>query len=809
MNALPTTAFPASPTPVSTAVTEACGRIAPAWPLDRLIAVNPWWELRDQSFAAISAKLAALGQVHCLMPASFYREAWQSGQIDRGSLRQALAESEAGISADEAVAALADEQTPPHWHNISDLLDGFRDRQHQMAWRDEITHQISQFCAAHFQHDSPLRGGKSLYGHWLEITRLDAGIAILMGEPKLAGCFQALPDSADTLLEMAFTELQVPEEQIADYAHALLLDINGWASWVAYLHWQARLSGEEYCQMQELLAVRLAWELVLWRHYQGDAELTRHLEYLWRLERQGLPRLLQQHRQAQAPLLIWQRAAEISYQRHLQQTLSGCQRLHAPWDSSHQATPMMQAVFCIDVRSEPMRRALEAQSPAVQTLGFAGFFGLPLEYKPAGTNQSRPHLPGLLTPVLRVEEGGVRSASLASLRAREWHVAARQHEWPQLAPSTFSVVEALGLGYAWKLLKNTLAPATQSVAALPQAEWTLTRDGDALSPMDKAKLAMGVLRGMSLTTFAPFVLLVGHGSQSCNNPHAAGLDCGACGGQSGELSVRVLAQLLNDAQVRVALAQLGVEIPRATRFLPALHNTTTDAIQVLEKAEILPDTCHTWLRMAQHAAQGARAVSVGIAADDADQRQKAFHRKAADWAEVRPEWGLANNAAFIAAPRRLTRGLDLQARCFLHDYDENLDPDFAVLEQIMTAPLIVAHWINMQYNASVTDPVKYGSGNKLLHNVVGGHIGVFEGNGGDLRIGLPLQSVHDGRNWVHQPLRLTAVIAAPKETLHLIVQKHAVLQELLHNGWVYLCHWGEENRGLECYDRGIWRSLDT
>lgn len=792
-----------SPTPVAVAVAEACSRITPTWPLDQLIAVNPWWELVSQPFAQVSAHLAALGQVHCLMPAAYYEELWHGGKIDAAALHQALAKSDVDMDEGRAVAALTNGQTQPHWHNISDLLDGFRDRQHQMAWRDEITHQISQFCAAHFQHDSPLRGEGGLYSHWLEITRLDSGIAILMGEPRLAKRFADLPDSPQTLLETAFAELQVPAELIADYAHALLLDINGWASWVAYLRWQVRLAGEEHCQMEELLAVRVAWELVLWRHYQNDAELSRQLWYLWQRERQGLPRLLEQHRETQAPLMIWQRAAEITYQRQLQQTL-GRRELE---DSAGQSEPLLQAAFCIDVRSEPMRRALESQSPAVQTLGFAGFFGLPLEYQPAGTNRFRPHLPGLLKPALRVSEGGIRTGVLASAQTHQHQSAVRRQEWSQLAPSTFSVVEALGLGYAWRLLKNTLAPAATPLAALPQTEWALTRDGRALSPMDKAKLALGVLRGMSLTTFAPFVLLVGHGSQSCNNPHAAGLACGACGGQSGELSVRVLAQLLNDPQVRVALTQLEVEIPRTTRFLPALHNTTTDEIQVLEKADLLPEACRTWLRKAQLTAQQGRAASLGIVAGDSHRLHKAFHRKAADWAEVRPEWGLANNAAFIAAPRSFTRRLDLQGRCFLHEYDASLDADFAVLEQIMTAPLIVAHWINMQYNASVTDPVKYGSGNKLLHNVVGGHIGVFEGNGGDLRIGLPLQSLHDGQSWVHQPLRLTAVIAAPKEALQQIVQKHVLLQDLLHKDWVYLCHWDEKSRGLEQYDRGMWRPL--
>ena len=92
----------------------------------------------------------------------------------------------------------------------------------------------------------------------------------------------------------------------------------------------------------------------------------------------------------------------------------------------------------------------------------------------------------------------------------------------------------------------------------------------------------------------------------------------------------------------------------------------------------------------------------------------------------------------------------------------------------MTAPMLVTHWINWQYHASTCDPQHLGSGNKLLHNVVGGRIGVFEGNGGDLRIGLAQQSLHDGVTWRHEPLRLTVVIDAPAESIERVISNHAV-----------------------------------
>lgn len=123
----------------------------------------------------------------------------------------------------------------------------------------------------------------------------------------------------------------------------------------------------------------------------------------------------------------------------------------------------------------------------------------------------------------------------------------------------------------------------------------------------------------------------------------------------------------------------------------------------------------------------------------------------------------------------------------------------------MTAPMVVAHWINMQYNASVTDNSKFGSGNKVLHNVVGGHIGVFEGNGGDLRIGLPLQSVHDGERWRHEPLRLSAYLAAPTEAIEAIIARHESLQSLVGNGWLHLFALDDESGEILAYRQGEWR----
>jgi uncharacterized protein YbcC (UPF0753/DUF2309 family) len=297
---------------------------------------------------------------------------------------------------------------------------------------------------------------------------------------------------------------------------------------------------------------------------------------------------------------------------------------------------------------------------------------------------------------------------------------------------------------------------------------------------------------MGLTAnFAPLVLLCGHGGSTTNNPYAASLNCGACGGHAGDANARVAAALLNQPAVRAGLARQGIHIPDDTLFLAGLHDTTTDRVTLLDPGTI-PVTHFTavaelrgWLRAAEGGTRAHRASALGHGLADAPKLEQQAVARSRDWSQTRPEWGLAGNAAFIAAPRARTRELNLQGRVFLHDYTHTADPDRTTLELILTAPVIVANWINLQYYASTVNNRLWGSGNKVLHNAVGA-FGVQQGNGGDLQTGLPWQSLHDGERWMHEPLRLSVFIEAPRAAIDAILARHTNVQELVDNEWLHL-----------------------
>lgn len=767
------------------ALDRASAGIAPAWPLDELIAVNPFWEYRHHPVSDVSAHMAVLAGVSMLAPGALNNSAQALPPSNDDLHQSGNAARNGGVSLASAEARMLDTHSL-QWCNVSSLLDEQRDNQHALQWDDVLRDHISRFCADHAITESSTDG--SLYEAWISYLMSDKSLGILMEAPGLLEVQRGLPDKRENLFEAVAYELEITASHAEQYATALLWSMNGWAARYAWERWQSNLHNTQTPdRVTDLLAIRMGWELLLWRYSRlHQADVHAILTQRWQHQQLTLGRAVEEARRLQTSAWCWQRAAEYRWQQHLESLL-----LQPTVSCATEAE--LQAVFCIDVRSEVIRRHLEHQSQHVQTLGFAGFFGLPLAIERGG--QKLPQLPGLLAPSLTAKVVA-HPHVMASAGQRALKQAGRY------SPSVFGLVEALGLGYALKLLTDTLTPSSPTAHQfMSNNDLHLERDGHALGVSDAADLLQGILGAMGLTKgFAPYVLLVGHTSQSRNNPHAGSLDCGACGGHSGEPNVRLLAELLNNVAIRKALWQRGIKIPDRTTFFPALHNTTTDTVDMLSGT--LPERIGDWLHQASAATRRERAAALGLDPEDPKLRQK-LTRRAHDWSQVRPEWGLAGNAAFIAAPRQLTRGKHLGGRVFLHDYDSAKDPNSSVLELIMTAPVVVAHWINSQYNASVAEPAKLGAGNKVLHNIVGGNLGVLEGGAGDLRIGLPKQSVHDGQRWMHTPLRLSVYLQAPKDKIFAIYERQTDVRSLIDNEWLYL--FALDDGGVHRLLRGYWQ----
>jgi uncharacterized protein YbcC (UPF0753/DUF2309 family) len=399
-------------------------------------------------------------------------------------------------------------------------------------------------------------------------------------------------------------------------------------------------------------------------------------------------------------------------------------------------------------------------------------------------------LPVLLNPGVSSCSGGledIEADKIARFTARAKRAWGR---FKLAAVSSFAFVEATGPLYAVKLVRDALG-----LEPVPPPNGPAPKFDPALDLDTRIDTAETVLRAMSFTQdFARLVLLVGHGARVVNNPHASALHCGACGGYSGEVNARLLAGLLNDPEVRQGLAHRGIAIPEDTLFLAALHDTTTDAVTIYDADHSLGihkedfERVRGWLAAAGKIARAERALRLPGANGERD-----ILPRSRNWAEVRPEWALAGCKAFIAAPRSRTAGKSLEGRVFLHDYDWRQDEGFGVLELIMTAPVVVASWISLQYYGSTVAPQVFGAGNKLLHNVTGG-IGVVEGNGGLLRVGLPWQSVHDGEAFIHEPLRLSVCIEAPRKAMTDILKRHDGVRALFDNRWLHLFALDETGR---------------
>lgn len=789
------------------AVEDACRRIAPLWPLDSFVAVNPFVGLTDLPFYRASARLGLVAGARSTPLRGKLLRAIGSGEIRTETIGRALSLVPAPPGAPRTTAAFLTRATRRHAKAPAQLptVASVLSQTCGHDWTATITSWLSAWAGAHFDRGqapwrSPWRQD-SPYAAWRAEARHDRTLEVA-GVPGFRAYVSRLPDSADELFDHAMGRVFDDRDPWALYLHRLLMDIAGWAGFARYLGFQAELRGERDGSLRELLAIRLACEL-------GLLEGVPEVGPAWEAARVAHVDMAVD---TEAELEAWtdavlQAAHDLEFQQTLHHRLATSPRAAEPEQAA------AQLVFCIDVRSEAIRRALEDVEPDYATLGFAGFFGFPIEYVTLGAGGGHAHCPVLMTPSHRV----VDTSPLGRLSQTRSQRLALKEGWMTLKKSavgSFGFVEAFGLGYLADLVRDSIPGRSQrsrnpGLSAREQAS-TVARHGIDLP--DQVERAESMLRGMSLTRgFGRLIVLVGHGSRSTNNPHASGLDCGACGGHSGAPNARVAATVLNEPSVRRELSHRGIDIPSATVFVAAEHDTTTDEVRLID-APAVPETHRSDLARLRgrlsEASKRARAERDACDLDRWEQTWTAASRRANDWSQVRPEWGLARCAQFIAGPRAQTRGVDLQGRGFLHSYDWRDDEGFAVLENIMTAPMVVASWIGLQYYASTVDNERFGCGDKTLHNVVGG-LGVLEGAEGDLRGGLALQSLHDGTDWVHEPRRLAAYFAAPTEAMNTILSKHPSVRDLVDNGWIHLLQLDDQGRVSARYVGSLtWEPAD-
>jgi len=812
-----------APADIERALRSACGRIAPVWPLDNFVAVNPYLGLADLGFEEAAELLASTAGARSTMPAAFYLDAIDQGRITRDDLAAALVSAGAEPTPDvddwlDRVRASDDEaaSTAARVPTVVDVAASVTGND----WVRLSTDRVSAWASAYFDGGQAMwksaDPSQSLFAAWKEEAGIDRTPEV-MGLRGFRSTVRSLPDDPLAAAGLAIRELGIPGEGLELYIHALLLRLGGWAAYAARVVWDHSLRGDDDDTLLQFSAVLLGWELAVLQagSHQG-------VPAAW-AEATGQLRSLGNRPAARTPLdqrLVLQGAFDRSAQRHLVEQLS-----------AHQITPpvpgrrpRVQAVFCIDVRSEVIRRHLEATADDIDTIGFAGFFGFPIDFVPLAHDQGEAQCPVLLTPGYTVAEtvgAPARTDEAVAARRLTHHVRRAWKSFKMGAVSCFSFVGPVGLIYLPKLFTDgygtTRPVARPEDEALPS--WAVGHAGPSLDATDTAagaggialanriELAEGALRGMSLTdNFAPLVAIVGHGAATVNNPYATGLDCGACGGNTGEANARVAAAVLNDTDVRQALAARGICVPDDTWFVAGLHDTTTDEITLFDRNLVPPRHASLLAELDGHVAEAGRNARAERARRfdlaRTDGVDAAVIARSMDWAQVRPEWGLAGCQAFIAAPRSRTQGLDLRGRSFLHSYDWRQDDGFGVLELIMTAPMVVASWISLQYYASTVENRLFGSGNKTLHNVVG-RVGVLEGNAGDLRTGLPWQSVHDGQRFQHEPLRLNVIIEAPLDAMNDVLAAHGPVRDLCDNGWLQLLAMDETGSVSHRYAGGL------
>ena len=746
-----------TPQYIKESIEQASKVVGKTWPLYAFVTSNPLSGYEKSPF--LKAVKAAENYLNAKVfpDASVYRKAYENGEIEKAEIQKLLLEN--GFK-----------KSPEYY---LDELDTYK-KSSPYNKNQDLDRVMSKWLAAFMDEglaewEMP---NKSLgfYNSWRQLAKYDKEIGVKAINEIPQTCYEALSTVLKDYSESKHINIFIQH----------LAALPGWVGYIKYrIESNSKWQQEYPITLQDYLAVRL------WIAKKLNVEILSN------------EKTFEENKTISQLQYVWLKAWENSYQNDLIKSLEKGSEYEIPEDISKLSIDA-QMVFCIDTRSELIRRHIESKGH-YETYGYAGFFGIAMDYENLNDGISRKSCPPILPSSYKTFEISQPNKADDMLAYKRKNEISKFNEYflkrmKNMLPSAFGFVEGSGFFYGIQMLFRTLFPGvlykskkknTLSFEPLCEPEIHRVDQEGNMSINEKVAIVKSAFDLMGWKQFAPLVLFIGHGGHSANNPFGSSLDCGACAASPGRHNARMLAKLANLHEVRKALAkEYKISIPESTVFIGGEHNTTTDEIVLFDYN--MPDSHQQLLQNLKTDLVKAQLTATQERLSSNSNSIALAYKKANSWSETRPEWGLAKNAGFVIGPRKLTENSNLEGRCFLHSYDWKLDENGKSLEAIMQGPMVVTQWINNHYYFSTVDNEVFGSGSKITHNVTG-KFGVVQGNGGDLKMGLPLQSLNlTDQKMYHQPLRLSVFIQAPITRVSDILSKNEHLKTLLDNEWIYL-----------------------
>ncbi len=743
-------------------IRQAAPVIGKTWPLYSFVTANPLSGYEDFPFLEAVEQASNKLDANVLPEAAVFRQAWEENQIGTDEIKGFLQDAGKEESPDYYLSEM-EAQTATEHLNESHELDRLT-----VKWLSLFLDEGMAAWPMPFKE-------MGFYTSWRKLIVYDNDI-----KKKLGG---SIPKSSEEALTRVLSNFDEKEQiQILERHLAAL---PGWAGFIKYRVENDSIWNHEYpVSLMEFLAVRL------WMARCLKAPI--------------LPELPKKKDHALLELkYLWLKAWEKTWQNKFLKKIT---------ESSGQANketgsrPDAQLVFCLDTRSEVLRRALE-KTGNYETFGSAGSFVLPMNYRDPESGLVNKSSPAMAPskymvheePMLQQEEN-VEDYKKEGKRIGVYKYFLKRMK--NILPSAFGYVEAAGLYYGIFMLLRIFKPnvAQRYMLHHRKGEEGIYEphisaiDQDSLEEIpleEKVALVKGAFDSCGWRTFAPLVVFTGHASHSANNPYASSLDCGACAGNPGKRNARTLARLANSKEVQKVLREKqGIDIPEDTLFIAAEHITSSDNVELFDAH--VPDTHQSILQQLKKDLEEVKNKMTKERLNEPKKAVEIAKTKSNSWSEARPEWGLSGHAGYIIGPRSLSEKEEF-SDCFMSSYDWQIDENGAILEGIMTGPLLVCQWISNHYYFSTVDNNVFGGGSKISTNITGKY-GVVQGNGSDLKIGLPLQSLMSTDEKVfHRPIRLSTLVQAPRSFVGRILAENEKLKTLLDNEWIHLFVMDPEN----------------